>query len=129
MANAMFCQHRFEIRIRNFVPQRLAFHFIGVDIVCAGDVAQQIKFRCAPGRFNHFPLAGRRSRDRLTLLELVQPLRVDQLLEVGETLEARRGLQGITQQRDLAETRLIQPRLNGLVIAVVYRTGQPAWSA
>ncbi len=118
MADPMFCQHRLQIGIGNFVPQRLAFHLVGVDIACAGNMAQQIKFRCAPGGFNHFPLPGRGGGHRLALLELVQPLRVDQLFEVGEALETRRVFQGIAQQRDLAETRLIQPSLDGLVIAV-----------
>lgn len=44
MANAVFCQHRFQLFIRNFVPQRFAFHFVGVDVVSAGNMADKVKF-------------------------------------------------------------------------------------
>ena len=39
-------------------------------------------------------------------------------LQSRETLETRRGFQGIAQQRHLAVTGLIQPGLHGLVLAV-----------
>ncbi|MNC71218.1 hypothetical protein D3C75_1221120 [compost metagenome] len=58
-------------------------------------MVQQVKFRRAPGGFNHLPLPGRGGGNRLTLLELMQPLGINQLFEMGQTLEAIRRLQGI----------------------------------
>ncbi|GCM21593.1 hypothetical protein ExPCM16_00869 [Escherichia coli] len=90
MANAVFCQHRFQLFIRNFVPQRFAFHFVGVDVVSAGNMADKVKFWSAPGRFNDFPVTGRFRRNLFTLLQVMQPLRIYQLFKVRQFLQTGR---------------------------------------
>ena len=90
MANAVFCQHRFQLLIGDFVPQRFAFNFVGIDVVSAGNMADKVKLWCAPGCFNDFPVTGRFCRNLFTLLQVMQPLRVNQLLKVRQFLQAGR---------------------------------------
>ncbi|MNN56346.1 hypothetical protein D3C81_1712680 [compost metagenome] len=71
MANALFCQQRFQFVVGDFIPQRLAFDVVGIDITRARNVIQQIKFRCAPGGFDNFITARRRRRDLFALHQLV----------------------------------------------------------
>ena len=86
MTDTVLCQHRFQFVVRDFIPQRLAFHFVGVDVARTGNVIQQIKLRRTPGSFDHFPVPRRSGSDGFTLLELVDPLWVDELFEVRQAL-------------------------------------------
>ena len=115
----MLRQHRFQLVVGDFIPQRLAFHFVGVDVSRAGNMVQQIKLRRAPGRFYDFPFTRGRGCHRFTLLELVDPLRIDQLFKVRQTLQAVRGLQGIAEQRDSVISGFLQARFHRLVGAIV----------
>ncbi|MNN57284.1 hypothetical protein D3C81_1722650 [compost metagenome] len=90
MTDPLFRQQRFELIVGDFVPQRFAFNIIGVDITRARNMAQQIEFRCPPGGFKHFPVTFWFGRDSFTLLQIMQPLRKNQLFNVRQLLQALR---------------------------------------
>lgn len=68
MPDAVLRQHRLQLRVGHFIPQRFALHLIGIDIARARDMAQQIELRRSPGGFKHFPIACRGGGDRFPLL-------------------------------------------------------------
>ena len=119
MAYPVLSQHRFQPVVGDFIPQRLAFHLVGVDIARAGNVAQEVKLRCAPGGFNHFPVTRRRGGHGFTLLEAVDPLRVNQLFKMGQALKAVGRLQSVAEQRNVAETDFLQTGFHRPVIGLV----------
>ncbi|MNI89972.1 hypothetical protein D3C73_1474440 [compost metagenome] len=67
----MFSQHRFELRVGDFVPQRFAFDFVGINVSGTRNMTEQIELRCPPGRFNDFPVTGRFGGDGFALLQVV----------------------------------------------------------
>ena len=115
----MLRQHRFQLVVGDFIPQRFAFHLVGVDIARAGNVVQQVKLRCTPGGLNHFPVARRCGSHGFTLLEPVDPLRVNQLFKVRQALKALGRLQSIAEQRNVAVPGFLQAGFHRLVIVLV----------
>ncbi|SSK79632.1 Uncharacterised protein [Klebsiella pneumoniae] len=116
MPDAVLRQHRFQLCVGHFIPQRFAFHLIGIDIARARDMAQQIEFRRSPGGFEHFPVAGRGGGYAFSLLQVVQPLGVDQLFKVRQLLQAVGLAQRIAQGTEPGEARLFQPRRDAGII-------------
>jgi hypothetical protein len=125
MTNTLFRQQRFQLGIGDLIPQRFAFHLVGIDIAGAGNMIQQIEFGRAPGGFNHFPLSGRCGGHRFTLLEVVQPLRVNQLLKVRQLLQAFGLTQRIAKGAEMGKPCGLQARgdFRVVCIAAVQRDG------
>ena len=119
MANTVFCQHRFKLRVGDFIPQRLALHLVGIDIPGARNMAQQIQLRRAPCGFKHFPFPGRGGGHRFTLLKIVQPLRIHQLLKMRQLLQALRLAQGIAKRAEMSETCGLKARRDFRVVVGV----------
>lgn len=69
-------------------------------------MAEQIKFRRAPCGFNHFPVTGRFRGHLFTLLQVMQPLRINQLFEMRQSLQTGRILQRVAQRSNLLQPRL-----------------------
>ncbi len=116
MADAVLRQHRLQLRIGHFIPQRFALHLIGIDIARARDMAQQIELRCPPGGLNYFPVAGRGGGHAFPLLQVVQPLRINQLFKVRQLLQTVSLAQGVAQGVEPGEARLFQSRRDAGVI-------------
>ena len=112
-------QHRFQLFVRDLIPQRFAFHFIGVDIARVGNVAQEIKLRRTPASLDHLPLSGWCGGNGFALLQQVDPLRINQLFKMCQTLQTVGLLQGIAQDGNVGKTRFFQPRFDGLVVIII----------
>ena len=118
MADTVLRQHRFELFVGHFVPQRFAFDFVGINVARTRDVAQQIQLRRAPGGLNHFPVARRFSRYVFTLLQVVQPLRVHQLFEVRQTLQAGWVRKRIAEGGDMVKAHFLQAGFDSLYVVI-----------
>ena len=115
----MFRQHRFELRVGNFIPKRFAFNFVGINVARTRDVAEQIQLRRAPGGLNHFPVTRRFSGYVFTLLQVVQPLWVHQLFEVRQTLQAGRVRKRIAEGGDMVKANFLQAGFDSLYVVIV----------
>ena len=119
MTNAVFRQHRFQLGVGHFIPQRLAFHLVGVDIACIRNMADQIELRRAPGGFNHLIVARRFRRNVFPLLQVVQPLWINQLFEVRQLLQTLGLLQRVAQGGNVGVARFFQAFRHRVVIFAV----------